>query len=40
MNSVVQKKLIERNNPKILNYLSPQKNSNNYMKNLTNLLDN
>jgi hypothetical protein len=38
MNSTVQLELIRRNNPKILDYLSIQKNENNYMSNLTNLL--
>lgn len=38
MNSVVQKRLIEKNNPKILDYLSTQKNSVNYLENLTALL--
>lgn len=35
MNSVLSKHLIARNNPKILEYLSEQKNSQNFMKNLT-----
>ena len=39
MTSAVQLELIKRNDPKILTYLSPQKNSNNYMENLTNLID-
>lgn len=39
MTSAVQLELIKRNNPEILTYLSPQKNSNNYMENLTRLLD-
>lgn len=39
MNSSVQLELIRRNNPKILDCLSKQKNSVNYMENLTNLLD-
>jgi hypothetical protein len=39
MNSIVQRRLIEKNNPKILTYLSTQKNSVNYLENLTNLLD-
>jgi hypothetical protein len=38
MNSKVQLELIKRNNPKILEYLSSQKNSNNAMENLTGLL--
>jgi hypothetical protein len=38
MNSIIQIKLIERNNPKILSYLSFEKNTNNSMENLTNLL--
>jgi hypothetical protein len=37
MNSVIQLKLIEKNNPKILEYLSPQKNSGDYLQNLTRL---
>jgi hypothetical protein len=39
MNSVIQRELIKRNNPTILNYLSTQKNSKNYMENLTSLLN-
>ena len=39
MNSSVQLRLIEKNNPEILSYLSTQKNSVNYMENLVNLLD-
>ena len=38
MNSAVQKELIRRNNPRVLNYLSTQKNSKNHMENLTGLL--
>jgi hypothetical protein len=38
MNSIVQKRLIEKNNPKILTYLSTQKNSVNYLENLADLL--
>ena len=38
MNSVVQKELIKRNNPEILNYLSTRKNDLNYMENLTGIL--
>jgi hypothetical protein len=38
MNSVVQRELIKRNNPTLLDYLSTQKNSKNYMENLTGLL--
>jgi len=37
MNGVVQRELIKRNNPELLNYLSTQKNSFNYMENLTGL---
>jgi len=37
MNGAVQKELIKRNNPELLNYLSTQKNSFNYMENLTGL---
>lgn len=35
MNSKLSKELIKRNNPKILNYLSTKKNSENYLENLT-----
>lgn len=38
MNSAVQIELIRRNNPKILTYLSTQKNYKNYLENLTGLL--
>jgi len=38
MNSVVQKELIKRNNPEILDYLSTRKNDLNYMENLTGIL--
>lgn len=38
MNSVLQIELIRRNDPKILTYLSEQKNSLNHMANLANLL--
>lgn len=38
MNSVLQIELIKRNDPKILTYLSEQKNSLNHMANLANLL--
>jgi hypothetical protein len=34
MNSAIQIRLIGKNNPKLLNILSPQKNSLNYMENL------
>lgn len=37
MNSVIQRTLIDKNNPEILNYLSTKKNSVNYLENLTNL---
>jgi hypothetical protein len=37
MNSVIQRSLITKNNPKILDYLSNKKNSANYLENLTNL---
>jgi hypothetical protein len=38
MNSVIQQKLIKRNNPDIINYLSDHKNSKNSFANLTNIL--
>lgn len=38
MNSTLSKELICRNNPKILDYLSEQKNATNHMENLTNIL--
>jgi hypothetical protein len=38
MNSVIQIKLIGKNNPKLLNTLSTQKNELNYMQNLTEFL--
>jgi len=38
MNSAVQLALIKRHNPKILEYISKQKNSLNFMENLTKLL--
>jgi hypothetical protein len=38
MNSIIQIELIKRNNPEILTYLSTQKNTLNYMENLTKLL--
>jgi len=38
MNSVVQMALIKRNSPEVLGYISNQKNSMNYMENLTELL--
>ena len=38
MNSAVQVRLIGKNNPKLLDILSPSKNGMNYMQNLTNLL--
>jgi len=38
MNSAVQKELIKRNDPLILDYLSNKKNDLNYMENLTGLL--
>ena len=37
MDSAVHKELIRRNNPELLNILSPQKNSLNFMENLINL---
>lgn len=38
MNSVIQKEIIQRNAPQLLNSLSDQKNSENSMQNLTNLM--
>jgi hypothetical protein len=38
MNSSIQLELIKRNDPTLLGYLSTQKNSKNYMENLTGLL--
>lgn len=38
MNSKISKKLIERNNPKLLEYLSSKKNSLNYKENLIGLV--
>jgi hypothetical protein len=35
MNSSIQKELITRNNPELLQILSTNKNSNNYMENVT-----
>jgi hypothetical protein len=38
MNADISRALIGRNNPKLLDYLSPQKNSGNVMENLTDFL--